>query len=567
MRRATIDASGGRPTTTAEFETALGIIHRSAVLAVLSCHIDTEVGRPRTLSLLGLLVGAQLNGMRRHHRRHLVEIARVLNALSHDQRNRLDLRQWEPDETYYRVERLFLRLCSVLDAGLAAEVKGTSVRIDGGWFANCIATAAIPAGARTSASVAVDGTDLETWGALHGDTATLDLDGAAPETELTGTQLAPSDGKRPKTGRRAKVLGLGADGRKIYTADPDARAGHRSATNSRPAGPYVGYELHLAVQTRDVRWTNYIDKTTLGTHVASVVTTFNLVPAGSHRASSVVPSLLRAKDAGQGLEDVVWDPGYSLCRPETGYWPLAHDGIHTTFQPVTHQRGQRPSPNGTVLIDGTLFSDLLPDELRDLSMPPWGASEAEKRAYEAAYNRRARWRYVRHAGPDRDGATRWRCPFCAGLLRSRSLPRTMRRSRSAPLVQAAADHCCSGTLTVQPAELPLWQRLLPGTTAWRISMGRRQMVESVNAALKGGFVNLTRGFFRVMGQTKATVLLGFTLAGFNLDRVRAFVTGSGLAGSLDELRQRSSSGGRSTRRRGTWEELLSPGQRDRASPN
>jgi hypothetical protein len=38
----------------------------------------------------------------------------------------------------------------------------------------------------------------------------------------------------------------GRDGHDIYTADRDARAGHRSATNSCPAGPYIGYELHLA---------------------------------------------------------------------------------------------------------------------------------------------------------------------------------------------------------------------------------------------------------------------------------------------------------------------------------
>jgi hypothetical protein len=61
-----------------------------------------------------------------------------------------------------------------------------------------------------------------------------------------------------------------------------------------------------------------------------------------------------------------------------------------------------------------------------------------------------------------------------------------------------------------------------GTSAWRISMGRRQVVESVNAALKGVFTDLGRGFMRVMGVTKMTVMLGFTLASFNLDRVRRF---------------------------------------------
>jgi hypothetical protein len=53
-------------------------------------------------------------------------------------------------------------------------------------------------------------------------------------------------------------------------------------------------------------------------------------------------------------------------------------------------------------------------------------------------------------------------------------------------------------------------------------MGRRQVVESVNAALKGVFTDLGRGFMRVMGVTKMTVMLGFTLASFNLDRIRSF---------------------------------------------
>ena len=53
-------------------------------------------------------------------------------------------------------------------------------------------------------------------------------------------------------------------------------------------------------------------------------------------------------------------------------------------------------------------------------------------------------------------------------------------------------------------------------------MGRRQVVESANAALKGTFADLSRGFFREFGQTKMTVLLGFTIAGYNLDRIRSF---------------------------------------------
>src|SRR5579872_3827585 len=84
------------------------------------------------------------------------------------------------------------------------------------------------------------------------------------------------------------------------------------------------------------------------------------------------------------------------------------------------------------------------------------------------------------------------------------------RSPSALFVAAMAE------------ELPLTQRIPFGTTDWRISMHRRQVVESANAGLKGAFADLSRGFFRVFGRVKISVLLGFTIAAYNLDRVRSF---------------------------------------------
>lgn len=347
-------------------------------------------------------------------------------------------------------------------------------------------------------------------------------------------------------------MGVGVDGRKQYTVDPDARAGHRSATNSRSAGPYVGYELHLAVQARDVKWTNYIDKITLSDEVPGVITCFSLTPAGSHRGRAIVDDLVAAKAAGAPIDDVVWDPGYSLCSAGTTHHKLAQAGIHQTFQPVTHQRGSRPFNGEALLLDGQLYSNLLPDDLRQLPMPPRGAAEEVKLAHEQDFNRRARWRMVRHAGPDTDGATRWRCPFCAGLLRARQFPKTMRKSKTIPLVPIGegCGACCNGILTAMPADLPWWQRIPFGTTAWRLSMGRRQVVESVNAALKGTFADLARGFIRVMGQTKMTVLLGFTIAGFNLDRVRSYRAKKRAAEQSKPKQPK--------RRRGTWKEVIDP---------
>jgi hypothetical protein len=211
-----------------------------------------------------------------------------------------------------------------------------------------------------------------------------------------------------------------------------------------------------------------------------------------------------------------------------------------------------------LLIDGQLFSTLLPDELRDLPSPPRGASEVEKLAYESKFNLRARWRMMRHSPPDADGATRWRCPFCAGFLRARKFPKTMRRPSTVPLVPLAegCETCCSGILTATAVDMAWWQRITYGTTAWRISIGRRQVVESVNAALKGVFTDLGRGFLRVMGVTKMTVLLGFTLAAFNLDRIRSFRAKH----ALDEQGQPTQKPKqmRAKRRAGTWAEAIEP---------
>ncbi len=178
-----------------------------------------------------------------------------------------------------------------------------------------------------------------------------------------------------------------------------------------------------------------------------------------------MPELLDSHRRGQVIEDVVWDPGYSLCLAETAHHPLHRAGMHVTFQPVTHQRGRRPFAGDAALVDGQMFSSLLPEDLVDLPVPPRGASVEEKLSYERAFNRRAPYRYSRHAGPEADGTTRWQSPFCKGLLRSRAFPRTMRRSKTVPLVEVpgGTECCCSGILSVTPVGFESMRRLISRT--------------------------------------------------------------------------------------------------------
>jgi len=106
-----------------------------------------------------------MNALQRCHQAHLIDVARLLNALDDDERHKLGIKNWDKEEAYARVTWLFSKLCRVLDSG----VDGLST----GWFANCLARASVPNRCLKSRSVAVDGTDIETWGAFQGSITTL----------------------------------------------------------------------------------------------------------------------------------------------------------------------------------------------------------------------------------------------------------------------------------------------------------------------------------------------------------------------------------------------------------
>jgi len=88
--------------------------------------------------------------------------------------------------------------------------------------------------------------------------------------------------------------------------------------------------------------------------------------------------------------------------------------------------------------------------------------------------------------------------------------------------------------------------------ALRISYRRRDVVEGVNAALKGAFVNIGQKFFKVFGLTKIKILLAFTLAAYNLETIRSFL--SRMAVVAEAARKPRS---RKKRREVTWRDVVS----------
>lgn len=284
-----------------------------------------------------------------------------------------------------------------------------------------------------------------------------------------------------------------------------------------------------------------------------MITIASLVAAGSRRDDAVVPGLIDAKQRWLDVDELVWDRGYSQLRPETTTHPLNQAGIGQTFRTMDWQRTRKTFDDHTILIEGRLVSAHAPEELQGLlPMPPYGSTDEECEEYEKPFNRLARFALQRHAGPDNEGATRWKCPVHAGRVRSRSVKGSMRRSRTAPLVNLPEGvACCGGIVTVQAGDLPYWQRFFPGTTGWRISYRRRDVVEGVNAALKGAFVNIGQKFFKVFGLTKIKILLAFTLAAYNLETIRSFL--SRMAVVAEAARKPRS---RKKRREMTWHDVV-----------
>ncbi len=189
----------------------------------------------------------------------------------------------------------------------------------------------------TTTSVAIDGTAVVTPAQqIDGD------DEVVHDGDSAGSQPVDEQGRAPAGEERpaAKVLGYGIhDRRKVYTADPDARGGYRTATERRKGhlrrlrAPPVhhGPRRDLEQRRRQGR-----------------------------------PVRTRAE-----VEDGV--------SPDRSSAPLHAAGIHVTWQTTSHHEGSRPFNDNAFIYNGRLVSKTLPAELRDLPLPPLGADEAARR--------------------------------------------------------------------------------------------------------------------------------------------------------------------------------------------
>ena len=533
------DVSDGWHPAASEVDEAIDLVTRAGVAHALEELLARRTDARQRLSVLGLEVARIINASRDgHHGSHL-ELLRILNDLPNETLERLGMDRWRRRGGYDRVQRLTAALERVLDEGVEYlnPKTGDTVVCDWAWHARSMLLSPIPAdlldAMEGNTALAVDGTEMESCGQFHGELAAVDADGEAAGPVDADANASGSTGRR-KT--KAKVLGIGADGRKIYTKDNDARAGWRTGNAKHEAGYYIGREAHLGVAVRRIVRTDGVHWIKFGPEVPPVIITADVVPAGTHRAKAVVPSLLEAASAGL-CADVVADAGYTNTKPDTFALPLQRAGVPVTLRLVPAQRGEKPGVGAARQIDGHPFAAQLPEDLVNPPMPPLGASNDEKAPYIEEFNRRAPYRYRRIKAPGSDGTTRWENPVNAGALRSRQVPRSMRNSTKAPLIELE-EGADLRTVTAGADDLPTWQPTLFGTSAWHEAMGRRQQVESVNSFLHGAVGSLTdisRGYTKLRHSGRIKLFLVATLVGYNRRVIARWEQDHGSAGSLTPL--------------------------------
>jgi hypothetical protein len=423
-------------------------------------------GRPRELTMRNFLVGVYL--VATTGTLHLCRIAPTLNDLPTGTRKRLGLTR-DGRVTDRQVQRLFATVCAAVRAdGLGA--------LDETFDALCDATQ--PAEADGVTSIAIDSTDIDSWG-------------------------------RRRSIRSSKT-----------PSDPDARWRGTQQAKSTWKNPLYGYDLTAAVTVPDAS----------GGDVPLAARRVRLRPAAQDVVGAGLDVIAATAAMQGGLGDVVADRAYSRRHDGSDFaLPVRALGGEPVFGLRADQLGVSGTVHGAVIIDGNPFSPSTPANLRNLNPPPVGSSIADIVAYQQQVAKRALYALVPHGKRNHNGDADYRCPAAAGKLRcalvpaSLALPHTTPTALTPPKTVRKGSVCAQATKRFNAVEIPLAQRDLFGSREWYASWNRRNRVEGFFGNIKDeARESLRRGIVRVRTKEKVGLWLAFAVAAVNVRLTEAY---------------------------------------------
>jgi hypothetical protein len=300
--------------------------------------------------------------------------------------------------------------------------------------------------------------------------------------------------------------------------DPDASWGH--AKRNAPGAIdqlFFGFYGQVATMVREDG----------GAPVPELVRRMAFAAPTTDPAALMAATLLRAYGHGVEPGDVAADCGYSNREPTTFALPLRRAGAHPVMDLHPHDRGPKGTFAGAIVANGNLFCPGTPPALLALGPLHRGASDEETAAHDQRSKELARYKLGRISSDDEDGAHRVMCPAAMGKLRCPRRPDSMALDFSHPEVLSVPEHpsvCCVQKTVTVPEEVTAKtaQRHDYPSRAHRLSYMRRTAAERTFAWLQDPAIGMRRGWSRLFGLTKNSLLFALAVVVRNVRVVESF---------------------------------------------
>ena len=393
---------------------------------------------------------------------------------------------------YWALRGQVLRLEEALRDGW--EVDGVIYDVD--WFSKSLIAATVPPEiAAVIEAIAVDLTAFPTWAVCREFISQADAERAIRQAYIDklpdGAPVPRLDMTSPQAREIAAELGitLGPDGLVVRCLDPDARAGHRTATSKQTSQEFTGFDVATATAARSTYWAGNPLEASIGPEIPAYILAVHTAPANTNPGPRSKMVTDWAREIGPNITAVTGDQGVTQ-ETETFVIPARKDRLELHMRVSDDERVVQIGAHRETALDigGTFYHQWMPQHLRGL--PPKPQTPHEENQFNQLLLERNNWAYQRtHFYPD--GRMRFICPFHAGKLIGEGLPKPKHVSPEALVVPIpdGATKCCAGAAILEPEELGRYHRPPQGTPAHQIVNAYRNASESPYGTMKdrGGF--------------------------------------------------------------------------------